>query len=50
MNYVLKNTCIVLHSAARALLDDPGADPASKFRGGDFSNIWQSSLITGPLL
>jgi len=22
----------------------PGADPARKFRGGDFSNIWQSSL------
>ena len=21
-----------------------GADPARKFRGGDFSNIWQSSL------
>jgi len=27
-----------------------GADPASKFRGGNFSNIWQSSLITGSLL
>ena len=27
-----------------------GADPASKFREGDFSNIWQSSLITGSLL
>jgi len=26
------------------------SDPASKFRGGDFSNIWQSSLITGSLL
>jgi len=24
-----------------------GADPASEFRGGDFRNIWQSSLITG---
>ena len=23
-----------------------GADPASKFRGGDFSNIWHSTLIT----
>jgi len=27
-----------------------GAHPVSKFRGGDFSNIWQSSLIVGPLL
>jgi len=27
-----------------------GVDPVSKFRGGDFSNIWQSSLITGSLL
>jgi len=29
-----------------------GADPASKFflGGGDFSNIWQSSLITSSLL
>jgi len=26
------------------------ADPASKFREGDFSNIWQSSLITSSLL
>jgi len=26
------------------------ADPASKFRGDDFSNIWQSGLITGSLL
>ena len=25
-------------------------DSASKFRGGDFSNIWHSSLITGSLL
>jgi len=22
-----------------------GVDPASKFGGGDFSNVWQSSLI-----
>jgi len=28
----------------------PGANPASKFREGDFSNIWQSSLITSSLL
>jgi len=28
----------------------PGADPASKFRGGDSSNIWHSILITGSLL
>jgi len=27
-----------------------GADKASKFRGGDFSNIWQSSLIMVSLL
>jgi len=25
----------------------PGADTASKCRGGDFRSIWQSSLITG---
>jgi len=35
-----------LHSATRAPLDDPEADPVSKFRGGDLSNIWKSSLIT----
>ena len=28
---------------------DSGADPASNLRGSDFSNIWQSSLITGSL-
>jgi len=27
-----------------------GADLARKLRGGDFSYIWQSTLITGPLL
>ena len=27
----------------------PGADPISIFCGGDFSNIWKSSLITGLL-
>jgi len=27
-----------------------GGDPASKFRWGDFSNIWESSLIMGSLL
>jgi len=27
-----------------------GEDPATKVREGDFSNIWQSSLITGSLL
>jgi len=27
-----------------------GADPASKVRGCDFSNIWQPSLITASLL
>jgi len=27
----------------------PGSDPASKVKGGDFSNIWSSSLITGSL-
>ena len=27
----------------------PGLDPVTKVRGGDFSNIWQSSLITGSL-
>jgi len=27
-----------------------GVDPAIKFRGGDFSNMWQSSLITSSLL
>jgi len=27
-----------------------GSDLASKFRGGYFSNIWQSSLIMGSLL
>jgi len=26
---------------------EAGADPASKFRGGDFHNIWLSSLIRG---
>jgi len=31
-------------------LHEPEADPGSKFRGGDFSNIWQSSLIMGSLL
>ena len=25
------------------------AEPANKFRGGDFSDIWQSSPITGSL-
>jgi len=27
-----------------------GSDPASNFRRGDFTNIWQSSLITGSIL
>jgi len=32
------------------LLSLPGADPGSKFRGGDFSKIFWSSIITGLLL
>jgi len=27
-------------SASASVLIGPGVDPASKFRGGDFSNIW----------
>jgi len=36
--------------ASRICIANPGTHPASKFRGGDFSNIWHSSLITGSLL
>jgi len=40
---------------AREIVDDcfqdcKMADPATKVGGGDFSNIWNSSLITGSLL
>jgi len=40
---VLADGCIPaitkkLYTAARS--SDSGADPASSFRGGDFSNIW----------
>jgi len=48
-------TSFFVHSKCKEISNEwqlkPAADLTSKFRGGgDFSNIWQSSLITGSLL
>jgi len=37
-------------SCFHSLHSSTGGDPASNFRGGDFSNIWQSRLIMRSLL
>ena len=45
-NEISLRSCVIHNDVSEA-----GSDPASKFRGGgDFSDILQSSLITGSLL
>jgi len=38
------------HMSSTSNVYDTGADAASKVKGGDFSNVWWSRLITGSLL
>jgi len=46
----LKHTAGGPHVGPEGILCGAGADTASNARGGDFSNIWKSSLITTLLL
>jgi len=50
MQFALKLLLLAVPALRPEAKPQPGADPASKFRWDDFSNIWHSSLIMGSLL
>jgi len=43
-------TKALIHGLVKLMQYCVGTDPTSKFRGGDFSDIWHSSLIPNSLL